>query len=118
MVTNRLRKALDHLQSALTPPGAEALTDAQLLARFLAGRDEAGETTWKPVYNVATKDGVVVSATVKVPLTVLMPSWPGASKLSKAAHSPDSSASSNATQVGDSPRPDPSSLVAIPGVAI
>ena len=41
MVTNRLRKALDHLQSALAPPGAEALTDAQLLARFLAGRDEA-----------------------------------------------------------------------------
>jgi RNA polymerase sigma factor (sigma-70 family) len=41
MATNRLRKALNHLQLALAPPGAEALTDAQLLARFLASRDEA-----------------------------------------------------------------------------
>jgi RNA polymerase sigma factor (sigma-70 family) len=41
MATNRLRKALNHLRSALAPPGAEALTDGQLLARFLAGRDEA-----------------------------------------------------------------------------
>jgi RNA polymerase sigma factor (sigma-70 family) len=41
MATNRLRKALNHLQSVLAPPGSEALTDAQLLARFLAGRDEA-----------------------------------------------------------------------------
>jgi predicted secreted Zn-dependent protease len=54
-------------------------------AAVFAGRDEAGETTWKPVYNVATRDGVVVSATVTVPVTVLMPKWPGASKLSKAA---------------------------------
>src|SRR6516162_8250259 len=37
MATNRLRKALSHLQSALDP----ALTDGQLLARFLASRDEA-----------------------------------------------------------------------------
>jgi hypothetical protein len=61
---------------------AASLADA---AAVFAGRDEAGETTWKPIYNVVTKDGVVVSATVKVPVTVLMPSWPGASKLSKAA---------------------------------
>src|SRR5439155_16457648 len=32
---------LDHLQLALAPPGADALTDAQLLARFLTYRDEA-----------------------------------------------------------------------------
>jgi RNA polymerase sigma factor (sigma-70 family) len=40
MATNRLRKALNYLQSALAPPGATE-TDAQLLARFLAHRDEA-----------------------------------------------------------------------------
>jgi predicted secreted Zn-dependent protease len=61
---------------------AASLADA---AAVFAGRDEAGETTWKPIYNVVTKDGVVVSATVTVPVTVLMPKWPGASKLSKAA---------------------------------
>ncbi len=61
---------------------AASLADA---AAVFAGRDEAGETTWKPTHSVVTKDGVVVSATVKVPVTVLMPSWPGASKLSKAA---------------------------------
>lgn len=54
-------------------------------AALFAGRDEAGETTWQPVHNVVTKDGVVVSATVTVPVRVLMPKWPGASKLSKAA---------------------------------
>jgi RNA polymerase sigma factor (sigma-70 family) len=41
MATNRLRSALNQLQSALAPPGAEALTDAQLLARFLARQDES-----------------------------------------------------------------------------
>jgi RNA polymerase sigma factor (sigma-70 family) len=39
MATNHLRTALDHLRLALAPAGA--LTDAQLLARFLAVRDEA-----------------------------------------------------------------------------
>src|SRR5437660_10362558 len=28
-------------------------------AAVFAGRDEAGETSWKPIYNVVTKDGVV-----------------------------------------------------------
>jgi RNA polymerase sigma factor (sigma-70 family) len=37
MATNRLHKALDHLRVAVAPPE----TDAQLLARFLACRDEA-----------------------------------------------------------------------------
>jgi predicted secreted Zn-dependent protease len=54
-------------------------------AAVFAGRAEAGETTWQPVHNVVTQDGVVVSATVTVPVTVLMPKWPGASKLSSAA---------------------------------
>ena len=54
-------------------------------AAVFAGRDEAGETTWKPVHRVVTHDGAVVSATVEVPITVLMPKWPGASGLSKAA---------------------------------
>src|SRR5262249_39288293 len=40
MATNRLRTALNFLQSALAPPGAME-TDAQLLARFLTHRDEA-----------------------------------------------------------------------------
>jgi predicted secreted Zn-dependent protease len=54
-------------------------------AAVFAGRDEAGETTWRPVHTVVTHGGAVVSATVKVPITVLMPKWPGASKLSPAA---------------------------------
>jgi hypothetical protein len=54
-------------------------------AAVFAERDEGGDTTWKPVHSVVTHDGVVVSATVKVPIIVLMPRWPGASKLSKAA---------------------------------
>jgi RNA polymerase sigma factor (sigma-70 family) len=37
MVTNRLLQALDYLQATAAPPEA----DAQLLARFLATRDEA-----------------------------------------------------------------------------
>jgi RNA polymerase sigma factor (sigma-70 family) len=40
MATHRLRRTLDHLQLALAPPGADALTDAHLLARFLTCRDE------------------------------------------------------------------------------
>jgi RNA polymerase sigma factor (sigma-70 family) len=40
MATNRLEKALDHLRAAVAPPE----TDAQLLARFLACRDEAAFT--------------------------------------------------------------------------
>jgi RNA polymerase sigma factor (sigma-70 family) len=41
MATNRLRRALEHLQRTLAPPGEEALPDAHLLARFLTGRDQA-----------------------------------------------------------------------------
>src|SRR6516225_8007625 len=37
MATNRLHKALDHLRVAVAPPE----TDTQLLAHFLACRDEA-----------------------------------------------------------------------------
>jgi RNA polymerase sigma factor (sigma-70 family) len=41
MTVNGLRKALDHLHGVLRPAGESALTDGQLLARFLATRDEA-----------------------------------------------------------------------------
>jgi RNA polymerase sigma factor (sigma-70 family) len=41
MTVNGLRKALDHLHGVLRPAGENALTDGQLLARFLATRDEA-----------------------------------------------------------------------------
>jgi RNA polymerase sigma factor (sigma-70 family) len=39
MPTNRLREALEHVRRALAPPGG-GLTDAQLLGRFVADRDE------------------------------------------------------------------------------
>jgi RNA polymerase sigma factor (sigma-70 family) len=39
MPTNRLRGALEHLRRTLAPPG-DGATDGQLLARFLADRDE------------------------------------------------------------------------------
>jgi RNA polymerase sigma factor (sigma-70 family) len=41
MATHRLREALGHLQQMLTLAGDGAPTDGQLLARFVAGRDEA-----------------------------------------------------------------------------
>jgi RNA polymerase sigma factor (sigma-70 family) len=41
MAINRMRTALDQLQQALVPSAEAALTDAQLLARFVAGRDPA-----------------------------------------------------------------------------
>jgi RNA polymerase sigma factor (sigma-70 family) len=41
MPTNRLTSALEHFQQALAAPEGPAATDAQLLARFVAGRDEA-----------------------------------------------------------------------------
>jgi RNA polymerase sigma factor (sigma-70 family) len=41
MTTKHLRKALQHFQQVLSPPGGSALTDGQLLARFVANRDEA-----------------------------------------------------------------------------
>ena len=62
----------------------DATTLAEAAAVF-AGRGEGGHTDWAPTHSVVTRDGVVVRATVTVPVTVLMPSWPGASKLSKAA---------------------------------
>src|SRR5579864_8631593 len=37
---NRLSQALEHLRRELSPPGGD-LSDGQLLARFLAARDEA-----------------------------------------------------------------------------
>jgi RNA polymerase sigma factor (sigma-70 family) len=40
MPTHRLGKVLEHLHHTLAPPG-DALTDGQLLARFVAGGDEA-----------------------------------------------------------------------------
>src|SRR4051812_23481590 len=40
MQTRHLRKALHDLRRTLTPPGGGAATDAQLLARFVSGRDE------------------------------------------------------------------------------
>jgi hypothetical protein len=54
-------------------------------AAIFAKRHEMGKTTWKPVHRVVTHDGAVVSATVTVPIIVLMPRWPGVSKLSQAA---------------------------------
>src|SRR5919198_1252518 len=39
MPTNRLKGALEHLRRTLAPPG-DAVTDGQLLASFLGGRDE------------------------------------------------------------------------------
>jgi DNA-directed RNA polymerase specialized sigma24 family protein len=41
MTTDRLRKALNQLHQVIHPTGGDALTDSQLLARFLASRDEA-----------------------------------------------------------------------------
>jgi RNA polymerase sigma factor (sigma-70 family) len=40
MTANHLRKALRHLHEVLAPPGAKGPTDGQLLARFIATRDE------------------------------------------------------------------------------
>jgi RNA polymerase sigma factor (sigma-70 family) len=40
MAQGGLRRALEHVRRALAPAGEAALTDAQLLARFVAGRDE------------------------------------------------------------------------------
>jgi hypothetical protein len=54
-------------------------------AKVFAKRDEMGETTWKPVHSLITHEGVAVRATVTVPIIVLMPTWPGATKLSPAA---------------------------------
>jgi hypothetical protein len=54
-------------------------------AKVFAKRDEMGETTWKPVHSLITHEGVVVRATVTVPIIVLMLTWPGATKLSPAA---------------------------------
>jgi RNA polymerase sigma factor (sigma-70 family) len=41
MATHRLRRTIEHLHRIVAPPGADAQTDAQLLARFLTCRDEA-----------------------------------------------------------------------------
>jgi RNA polymerase sigma factor (sigma-70 family) len=41
MGTGRLKKVLGHLRQALLPPDGGGLTDGQLLARFVAGREEA-----------------------------------------------------------------------------
>src|SRR5262245_27632499 len=41
MTTNSLRKALNHLRQVLRPSGEDVLSDGQLLARFVATRDEA-----------------------------------------------------------------------------
>ncbi|GAC1362176.1 MAG: hypothetical protein NVSMB32_02220 [Actinomycetota bacterium] len=60
---------------------ADTLEDA---AAIFAARDESGETTWQPDHSVDLVDGVVVKATVTVPVQVLMPKWAGAAKLSKA----------------------------------
>lgn len=55
-------------------------------AEILNAREEAGETTWEATYKGKTdKDGLVTSATVTVKVKVVMPKWPGAAKLSKAA---------------------------------
>src|SRR5215471_16061731 len=41
MTTNSLRNALNHLRQVLRPSGEDALSDGQLLTRFIATRDEA-----------------------------------------------------------------------------
>src|SRR6516162_1745494 len=40
MTANHLRKALRHLHEVLAPHGGSSLTEGQLLARFVATRDE------------------------------------------------------------------------------
>jgi Domain of unknown function (DUF4157)/Bacterial protein of unknown function (DUF922) len=58
----------------------------QEAADQISQREEAGETTWNPKFTLKTDEsGNVTDATVDVPITVTMPSWPGAAKLSKAA---------------------------------
>jgi predicted secreted Zn-dependent protease len=60
----------------------ETLADA---AAVLQGMGDAADTTWKPVYNSNETDGRVTSVTIDVEVNVLMPNWPGASKLNKEA---------------------------------
>ena len=55
-------------------------------AAVIEAREEAGLTEWKPKLAFNKDDqGMVTSATVTVTLTVTMPNWPGATKLSKPA---------------------------------
>lgn len=71
-----------------TPRQASYTINAKTLeeaAAVVSQREEAGLTEWFPNLSYKTKDGVITSATVTVNLTVTMPNWPGAAKLSKAA---------------------------------
>lgn len=55
-------------------------------AAVIEAREEAGLTEWKPKLKYDKDDaGLVTHATVTVPLTITMPNWSAASKLSKAA---------------------------------
>lgn len=54
-------------------------------AAQIRGREEAGETSWNPVFNEAHDDsGKITTATIDVTITVLLPSWSEASKLTGA----------------------------------
>ncbi len=48
----------------------------------IMARDEAGETSWSPVYNVTLdENGKTSGVAAEVTITVLMPNWPGAANL-------------------------------------
>lgn len=58
----------------------------QEAADQISQREEAGETTWNPKFNLKTDEsGNVTDATVDVTITVTLPNWPNTTKLSKAA---------------------------------
>ncbi len=58
----------------------------QEVADLISQREEAGETTWNPRFTLALdENGVATNVTVNVPISVTLPNWPGAAKLSRAA---------------------------------
>jgi predicted secreted Zn-dependent protease len=58
----------------------------QEAADQISQREEAGETSWNPKYTLKTdENGDVTDAMVDITITVTMPTWPNAAKLSKPA---------------------------------
>lgn len=63
-----------------------AATTLQEVADQISQREEAGETTWNPQFTLAfDENGNATNVTVNVPISVTLPNWPGAAKLSRAA---------------------------------
>jgi predicted secreted Zn-dependent protease len=61
-------------------------TTLQEVADQISQREEAGETTWNPQFTLAFgENGNATNVTVNVPISVTLPNWPGAAKLSRAA---------------------------------